>query len=577
MHVTSSIVLVLTLLASSARAGTIYVDRGLVTGANDGTSWANAYRDADAVAKAILAASSGDEIWVAAGTYVPTSAADRTISHALKTGVAVYGGFTGTETAVGQRDWKKNATVLSGDIGILGDASDNSFHVLRPPSVGATAILDGFTVSDGRANNPAIWSDRRGGGILCLGGASPTVRNCRFVSNHADTYGGGGFSSSSNPRFEDCTFEANTAAAWGGGFGCTTSTPRWDRCAFIANTAPSGSALAGFESGTPTLLNTLVRDNVATGADGGAIITTGGFFASCTIVRNRSTVATTAGIVAVNVGNSLVGSILWDNTGPGGAQGVANQFTGILPSFQVIIENATPSAWVLNVDPQFADPANDDFRLTVGSPAIDAGNSQHTAAFPLDLDRRPRFVDDPSVTDTGIGTVPYVDIGAFEFQLPTVRSLCFGDGTGSPCPCGNDSPQSSGQGCLNSTGVGGVLGSTGSPRILTDSFVLQGSNMPATTSALYFQGTASLNAENGVVFGDGLRCAGGTVIRLGTKTNASGSSEYPVGSDASVSLRGSITAAGSVRTYQCWYRNVAAFCQVEAFNLTNGLSVTWEL
>jgi len=574
MRNTLSIVFALALLSSSARANTIYVNRALATGANDGSSWSDAYRDADAVAVAILAAAPGDEIWVAAGTYVPTSSADRTISHALKTDVAVLGGFTGVETAVDQRDWKIHVTVLSGDIGVAGVSSDNSFHVVRPPGVGATAILDGFTVSGGRANNPAIFNDRSGGGILCLAGASPTVRNCRFVANHADSYGGGGFATSSSPRFEDCTFEANTAAGWGGGFGCTTSTPRWDRCAFIANTAPSGSALAGFEGGTPTLLNTLVRDNVATGASGGAIVTMGGFFASCTIVRNQSTVATTAGIVAVNFGNSLIGSILWDNTGPGGAQGVANQFTGILPSFQVIIENATPSAWVLNVDPQFADPANDDFRLTIGSPAIDAGNSQHTAAFTLDLDRRSRFGDDPSVTDTGIGTVPYVDIGAFEFQLPSQRAICFGDGTSAPCPCGNDAPVGSGQGCTNSTGVGGVLGSSGSARILTDSFVLQGSNMPAAATCLYFQGTTQVNA---IVLGDGLRCAGGTLTRLGTKTNVSGASQYPIAGDTSVSVRGSITIAGSVRTYQCWYRNAAAFCGPETFNLTSGLSVTWEL
>jgi hypothetical protein len=90
---------------------------------------------------------------------------------------------------------------------------------------------------------------------------------------------------------------------------------------------------------------------------------------------------------------------------------------------------------------------------------------------------------------------------------------------------------------------------------------------------LYFQGTTQIAAGAGVAFGDGLRCAGGTVIRLGTKTNVGGSSSYPSGSQ-SISVRGN-DVAGNLRTYQCWYRNAAAFCTASTFNLTNGLQITW--
>jgi hypothetical protein len=78
------------------------------------------------------------------------------------------------------------------------------------------------------------------------------------------------------------------------------------------------------------------------------------------------------------------------------------------------------------------------------------------------------------------------------------------------------------------------------------------------------------------VFGDGLRCAGGTVIRLSTETNdGTGASQYPSGADAPISVRGS-NSAGAVRTYQGWYRNAAAFCTSDTFNVTNGVETTWQ-
>jgi hypothetical protein len=92
---------------------------------------------------------------------------------------------------------------------------------------------------------------------------------------------------------------------------------------------------------------------------------------------------------------------------------------------------------------------------------------------------------------------------------------------------------------------------------------------------LYFQGTTRLNAGNGAVFGDGLRCAGGTVVRLGTKANAAGASQYPVAGDLSVSAKGLITAPGTY-TYQVWYRNAdQTFCTTNTFNLTNGYEIVW--
>ncbi len=150
---------------------------------------------------------------------------------------------------------------------------------------------------------------------------------------------------------------------------------------------------------------------------------------------------------------------------------------------------------------------------------------------------------------------------------------CFGDGSGTACPCGNAGQ--AGNGCANSLFAAGArLSASGTPSLSADTLLLTGTNMP-NSSALYFQGTSRSAGGAGTVFGDGLRCAGGSVTRLGTQTNNANQSSYPTGGDLSVSVRGAVASPGSVRTYQVWYRNAAAFCSADTFNLSNGLEVTW--
>jgi hypothetical protein len=148
-------------------------------------------------------------------------------------------------------------------------------------------------------------------------------------------------------------------------------------------------------------------------------------------------------------------------------------------------------------------------------------------------------------------------------------SYCFGDGTGTACPCGNSG--AAGNGCENSNATGGAkLTGTGVPSITADTLVLTTTGAPANSPCLYFQGTIG---GAGVVFNDGLQCAGGNTIRLGTKISVAGTSSYPSGSPA-IHVKGA-DAPGDVRFYQGLYRDVAPYCTAAPANETNGVTVTW--
>lgn len=150
---------------------------------------------------------------------------------------------------------------------------------------------------------------------------------------------------------------------------------------------------------------------------------------------------------------------------------------------------------------------------------------------------------------------------------------CSGDGSATACPCGNAVPAGSTSGCTNSTGAAAVLAATGIPSVSSDSLVLLGTGMPLGP-CLYFQGTAKFNNGLGVVFGDGLRCAAGTVVRFDIVVNTTSGSSLPSGSLPAISFAGSCTP-GATRFYQAWYRDSAAFCAPETFNLSNGLALAW--
>jgi hypothetical protein len=150
-------------------------------------------------------------------------------------------------------------------------------------------------------------------------------------------------------------------------------------------------------------------------------------------------------------------------------------------------------------------------------------------------------------------------------------AYCFGD-TG--CPCGNFSFPLSGQGCAYVPGFGAALSGTGATDVSADALVLSASNLPpppgGTGFVLFFQGDAATSAP----FNDGKRCAGGTMVRLATKSHTGTTAAYPGAGDPSVSVRGGVPAGGGAFYYQAWYRSFPGMCGTFS-NLTNGVSVVW--
>ncbi|MBK7876646.1 MAG: hypothetical protein IPJ77_13015 [Planctomycetes bacterium] len=160
-------------------------------------------------------------------------------------------------------------------------------------------------------------------------------------------------------------------------------------------------------------------------------------------------------------------------------------------------------------------------------------------------------------------------------ELPPGAPFCFGDGLDTthttPCPCANTG--SAGHGCANSVNAAGAL-LTASGELATDTVVLEGSGMPATVACIYLQGDALADTT----FGDGVRCAGGTLLRLRTKVNSGGASAFPDSTDTvTLSQRGGVVVgSGVTRQYQTYYRNSAGlFCPPETFNVTNGYAIVW--
>lgn len=174
----------------------------------------------------------------------------------------------------------------------------------------------------------------------------------------------------------------------------------------------------------------------------------------------------------------------------------------------------------------------------------------------------------------GPGVFLDIDLTGFSISLPSTGTpVCFGDGSGTACPCGNNSAVGANDGCVNSLSLASRLRGVGNPSVSSDTLVLNGSQLP-NGPGLYFQGTAV--SGGGISFGDGLLCGGGSITRLGVVFAASFASSYPGGTTPGPISVGGACAPGDVRVYQLWYRDGdPGYCTTSTFNLTNALTVSW--
>jgi uncharacterized repeat protein (TIGR01451 family) len=284
----------------------------------------------------------------------------------------------------------------------------NAYHVVTGSSTYETAVLDGFFITAGQAigtYEAPIW-----GGGMYNWGSSPTLTNVTFSGNSANL-GGGMHNHFSSPSLTDVTFSGNSSnsdnTSYGGGGGLSNwmiSNPTLTNVTFSGNSAIRGGGMENFLS-NPTLTNVTFSGNSANDEGGGMF--------------NWNSSSPT-----------LTNVILWGNSASNGP-GIYNDSSTPQISYSDIQGCGGSGSWNsacgadgggnIEADPLFVDAANGNLRLQLTSPAIDAGDN---AALPpdilTDLDGNPRFVDIPTVPDTGSGAPPIVDMGAYEAQFVDV-------------------------------------------------------------------------------------------------------------------------------------------------------------
>ncbi len=235
---------------------------------HNGTSWLHAYKD---LQEALHTARTCDcdQIRAAEGTYKPTTTSDRSIFFELVNNIAIYGGFPNSgDPNFADRNWQTRITTLSGDIGTPNEKNDNSYHVVKCEDVN-NVILDGFTITAGKANAQYPDPNYCGGGIYCKDSNNLTVSNCIISQNEASSgssYGGGiYFKDSNNLTLTDCNV-SNNSAYHGGGLHIEFSSANITNCIFNDNsTDMSGGGMYNDQS-SPILLNCTFTANTSTGS-----------------------------------------------------------------------------------------------------------------------------------------------------------------------------------------------------------------------------------------------------------------------------------------------------------------------
>ena len=386
-------------LATCPTGSVVYVAKD-APGIQTGNSWFAAFVSVQDALVAAAACPGVQQIWVKEGVYYPDDGKSQVAnsvaaSFVVPPGVALYGGFGGTEILLTQRNWLAHPTILSGDVdgndtntdgnSVAEDTGQlqgaNAYHVLWLDGTGGTPIttttrIDGFTVTGGFANG-FTSTETGGGGLYCLGrGAgsqcNPTVANVVFSGNKASYHGGALFADGSDggessPVVVNAVFTGSAARYNGGGIysGATngTSSPQLTNVTFYANAAGNGGGVYNDGSGgtsQPVLTNVILWGNAAT----------------------------TSG---AQMFNAYAAPTLAFSLVQGGASGIYNHNS-----------NLSDGGGNSSGDPRFVDAAHADLRLLLGSAARDTGSNDGAPA--IDIRGLPRPVND------------VVDIGAYEAQ-----------------------------------------------------------------------------------------------------------------------------------------------------------------
>ena len=388
-------------------------------GTGDCSSWVNACTLQTALTNAI----GGNELWVKAGMHKPTAnPADREATFRLKEGVAVYGGFAGTENTREQRDSSVNLTVLSGDIDnndsqtpvitnlttVTGNTK-NSYHVVT----GATAAtIDGVTITAGYANGSTGCPGKGcGGGVYNLG-SSPTLSNITFSGNQAYSYGGGmANNSSSHPILENVAFQNNRANN-GGGLYDDSGNSTFMNITFVGNLADNGGGL--YSTSSPTLTNVTFTGNSAYSNGGGLYSASGPTLTNVTFVDNYAWIG--GGLYAAQETSQIRNSIFWGNKA---THSGAQIYSSLISISESVVEGGYAGGTnIITADPLLGTLGNyGGFTRTIplltGSSAIDTGND---AVCP-DADQR--SVSRPQGSHCDIGAYEYTDTVVLDTQIDT--------------------------------------------------------------------------------------------------------------------------------------------------------------
>jgi hypothetical protein len=424
--------------------GQIYVDLS-ATGANTGTSWADAYVN---LQSALANANSEDEIWVAQGIYkAPGESRTETfMTQPSVEEIKLYGGFAGNETSLEQRDFRENETVLTGDklgndTGLIEEPEpsrqDNCYNVLVIQS--NDVLIDGFTITGGHANGEGV-AQQNGAAIRKTQAPTKlTVRNCIIRDNFANTSAAGilfwidAFTTSL--VVEGSLFQNNTAQ-WATGIYAVIleDNPNSSMSVTVHGNIFADNTAIGLNSYGASAM--WIRGLAENGSLNSSIINNTFYNNFDGKLSGQATFVTTTGVGAVptsDLNTVYANNIHYGNNGADGSGLVST--TSIAPvvsgetlgsssdlavqhnlsnnSFLSVIDPA--SLWNnINADPLFADEANYDLRLQENSPARNAGtNAFLPADFTSDILGQPRV-------DDGV-----VDMGAYEYQtgLSTLQEL----------------------------------------------------------------------------------------------------------------------------------------------------------